>query len=597
MVMAKVGPIQQVHIALGLTPSEINVEWTTNGTHATTGQVAYGLSADSLTMIVNGSSNTFVMQPPFFQLHTATMVGLSAATKYFYQISTSGMQSKVFSFKSTVDATTAAANRPDVHVLFGDMGAACAFTLCPECTCNLTCDASTCTNKTVGLVSELEEASMFLHTGDFAYDFEQGYHGEVGHQFMRNIEQVAAYVPYMVSIGNHEDAPLNLAHYTERFRNMPSKTGSVLTVNGKAPNNWYYSWDAGQVHYIALTTEAWFDPLQAGHLETQYKWLINDLIEANKNRDSVPWIIGHGHRSVYCSCDKDCDGDAAKIRGGKYGLEEIFMKYGVDFWINGHEHDYERSFPMYQNKSDQSNINPKAPIYVVTGAAGSHELHEPFTRPQPEWSAFRSNSFGYSKIKVYNASHLRWQQIQTDPLLFGPDLYGRVIDDAWIIQEKHGPFNLEDAPKGRRNPQATQVSYDHWNTIFTPDVLNTDGSINGINGGKVTIKQSNNNKAVADKAVANSRDGDGGVGSDGDGDGDGETSTHLEVMISNFRKKFGEGKWKEAEMKELEHAKKVLGSKDLIWEDLTPWTKGEGRPAAAVDQQHQWAGKEKWEEF
>ena len=191
---------------------------------------------------------------------------------------------------------------------------------------------------------------MFLHTGDFAYDFEQGYHGEVGHQFMRNIEQVAAYVPYMVSIGNHEDAPLNLAHYTERFRNMPTKTGSVLTVNGKAPNNWYYSWDAGQVHYIALTTEAWFDPLQAGHLETQYKWLINDLIEANKNRDAVPWIIGHGHRSVYCSCDKDCDGDAAKIRGGKYGLEEIFMKYGVDFWINGHEHDYERSFPMYGSR-------------------------------------------------------------------------------------------------------------------------------------------------------------------------------------------------------------------------------------------------------
>lgn len=29
---------------------------------------------------------------------------------------------------------------------------------------------------------------------------------------MRNIEQVAAYVPYMVSIGNHEDAPLNLAY-------------------------------------------------------------------------------------------------------------------------------------------------------------------------------------------------------------------------------------------------------------------------------------------------------------------------------------------------------------------------------------------------
>ena len=101
---------------------------------------------------------------------------------------------------------------------------------------------------------------------------------------------------------------------------------------------------------------------------------------------------------------------------------------------------------MYQNKSDQSNLNPKAPIYVVTGAAGSHELHEPFTRPQPEWSAFRSNSFGYSKIKVYNSSHLRWQQIQTDPMLFGPDLYGRVIDDAWIVQEKHGPSDNSVTP-------------------------------------------------------------------------------------------------------------------------------------------------------
>ena len=62
-------------------------------------QVVYGLTADSMTQNVTGSSNTFVMQPPFFELHTATMAGLKAATRYFYQISTSGMKSKVFSFK------------------------------------------------------------------------------------------------------------------------------------------------------------------------------------------------------------------------------------------------------------------------------------------------------------------------------------------------------------------------------------------------------------------------------------------------------------------------------------------------------------------
>lgn len=167
---------------------------------------------------------------------------------------------------------------------------------------------------------------------------------------------------------------------------------------------------------------------------------------------------------------------------------------------------------------------------------------------------------------------MRWQQIQTDPMLFGPDLYGRVIDDAWIIQEKHGPFNIADAPKGLRNPAAKQISYDHWNTIFTPDL-----------GGKASV---NGGSTVSSKIA----------------DGSAGPSSELESMIRNFQKSFGEGKWKEAEMKELEVVKKVLGSNDLEWEDLTPWTKAvargedkEGKDVGA--KQHQWAGKEKWEEF
>lgn len=80
--------------------------------------------------------------------------------------------------------------------------------------------------------------------------------GTIGDQFFRNIEQVAAYVPYMVSIGNHEDGEPHLSHYTERFRNQPANSGkSVQTHNGKAPNNMYFSWDDGLVHYVAISTE------------------------------------------------------------------------------------------------------------------------------------------------------------------------------------------------------------------------------------------------------------------------------------------------------------------------------------------------------
>merc|ERR1712166_973509 len=115
-------------------------------------------------------------------------------------------------------------------------------------------------------------------------------------------------------------------------------------------------------------------------------------------------------------------------------MGDILFKYGVDMYINGHEHDYEHSWPVYKGQTDQSNVNPKGTIYVVTGAAGSDELHEPFTRSQPKWSAYRSNTFGYSRMYFHNYTHMHWQQVQTDPTFFGPELYGRVIDDAWIIQ-------------------------------------------------------------------------------------------------------------------------------------------------------------------
>ena len=76
----------------------------------------------------------------------------------------------------------------------------------------------------------------------------------------------------------------------------------------------------------------------------QYDWIQQDLIAANKNRDQRPWIVVHGHESLYCSCDEDCDATAAAIRAGPfgnstYGLEQLLFDQGVDLWLNGHEHN------------------------------------------------------------------------------------------------------------------------------------------------------------------------------------------------------------------------------------------------------------------
>jgi hypothetical protein len=56
---------------------------------------------------------------------------------------------------------------------------------------------------------------------------------------------------------------------------------------------------------------------------------------------------GRSRRAADCSCDGDCDGAATTVRdgpGGKHGLETLFHQYGVDFYMCGHEHDYERMF-------------------------------------------------------------------------------------------------------------------------------------------------------------------------------------------------------------------------------------------------------------
>jgi len=45
--------------------------------------------------------------------------------------------------------------------------------------------------------------------------------------------------------------------------------------------------------------------------------------------------VVHGHRSIYCSCDGDCDAGALIIRDGPWGLEKVFMEYGVDLFLNG----------------------------------------------------------------------------------------------------------------------------------------------------------------------------------------------------------------------------------------------------------------------
>ena len=60
-------------------------------------------------------------------------------------------------------------------------------------------------------------------------------------------------------------------------------------------------------------------------------------------------------------------------------LEEIFYKMSVDIVVQGHEHNYERLWPVYKSQvTNYSYINPSAPVQLISGAAGSQEQADHF---------------------------------------------------------------------------------------------------------------------------------------------------------------------------------------------------------------------------
>ena len=83
-----------------------------------------------------------------------------------------------------------------------------------------------------------------------------------------------------------------------------------------------------------------------------------------------------------------------------------------------HEHSYERLWPIYDHKNMNGSIeepyrNPKSPVHITTGSAGCKEIHDPF-RKSTNISAFRSDDYGYSRMQVYNSTHLHFEQISVD---------------------------------------------------------------------------------------------------------------------------------------------------------------------------------------
>merc|ERR1711871_612699 len=84
----------------------------------------------------------------------------------------------------------------------------------------------------------------------------------------------------------------------------------------------------------------------------------------------------------------------------------------VDLVIQAHEHDYERTYPVYRSKTERTNYsNPQAPVYVVNGAAGNREANERAPGGEPYWppSLNRTKLISYGLMKI-TENTIVWEQ-------------------------------------------------------------------------------------------------------------------------------------------------------------------------------------------
>ena len=112
----------------------------------------------------------------------------------------------------------------------------------------------------------------------------------------------------------------------------------------------YYSFDLQNIHFVALSTEVSFNVNSA-----QYKFVKDDLSKAASN-PNIDWIIAYYHRPMYT-----LPSTHPAITFLRSIYHPLFEQYGVDLVLQGHNHNYQRTYPIKFNS-----VNPGHPIETST---------------------------------------------------------------------------------------------------------------------------------------------------------------------------------------------------------------------------------------
>ena len=168
-------------------------------------------------------------------------------------------------------------------------------------------------------------------------------------------------------------------------------------------NNLYYSFDYRHVHFIVMSTLSDFTITSA-----QYKFIEKDLQEASAN-ENIDWIVVTNYGPFYTSPSAHpAKNDIRNI------YHPLFDKYGVDLVLQGHNHNYQRTYPVTFNPNKGSEPivtnqfttgyqgNKDGIIYAIVGTAG--EGFHPLDGRQTYMATQFEGKFGFLDIEISNGN-------------------------------------------------------------------------------------------------------------------------------------------------------------------------------------------------
>lgn len=279
------------------------------------------------------------------------------------------------------------------------------------------------------------DPAFCIHTGDLVES------GEIQVQWDRWFEAgkpIFSSMVMMPCIGNHEN---NAHEYFEQFA-LPN-------------SEQWFSFDYGNAHFVALTTENWLEG-------PQLEWLEKDLAST-----TATWKFVFFHRPMYSVGSHGSSHDVQRCWG------EVFDRYHVDMAFSGHDHLYVRTHPV--SGGETMNSSDEGTIYVVTAGAGAplHGVED----SDKEWLAYARTVHHYSLITI-DGNRLTLEARTLDHVAFDTlELEKRLVPDL-RVQE------LNMTPRLPQPGSMTDISVEvgnwgHAASGGTSLIIRCDGDIIG----------------------------------------------------------------------------------------------------------------------